>query len=364
MSRLHRIVCMPGDGIGPEIMVQARRVLEAASERFRFGVEIVEAAVGGAAIRRFGVALREPDLSLAREADAVLFGAVGDPGFDDPGATVRPEQAILGLRKGLRLFANLRPVLAHDALLAASPLRAEIVAGTDMLIVRELTGGIYFGARERWIGEHGRCARDTMVYDENEVRRVAELAFALACGRRRKVTSVDKANVLDTSRLWREVVTQVHREHPDVELEHVLVDSFAMHILKRPRDFDVVVTENMFGDILSDEASVLTGSLGVMPSASVGEPRPDGTRPGLYEPIHGSAPDIAGKGVANPVGMILSVAAMLRLSLGHEEAATAVERAVAQTIAAGLRTRELGGDARTEQVGAAVAERLARPPRT
>jgi 3-isopropylmalate dehydrogenase len=349
---------MPGDGIGPEIMTEAQRVLEAVGQRFGLRFAFEDEPVGGRAIEAFGVALRESALPRAREADAVLFGAVGDPRFDDPKASVRPEQAILGLRRGLGLFANLRPVVAHGRLVGSSPLRPELLEGVDILFVRELTGGIYFGERERGSDERGRFARDTMRYDEHEVRRIVELAFEAAKGRRGKLTSVDKANVLDSSRLWREVTTEVAADYPEVELEHALVDSFAMHVLKRPRDFDVVVTGNMFGDILSDEASVLPGSLGVMPSASLGTARGDRTRVGLYEPIHGSAPDIAGQGIANPLGMILSAASMLRHSLGLDTEAQAIERAVASTIEAGAVTPDLGGEAMTEEVGSQVAGRV------
>lgn len=364
MSQTYRILCMPGDGIGPEILVEAQRVLDAVGRRFDVAFAYTEEPVGGAAIERFGVALREEALVRARESAAVLFGAVGDPRYDDPSTKVRPEQAILGLRRGLGLFANLRPVAPSAALAGASPLRPEILAGTDMVIVRELTGGIYFGERGRWSDERGRRAIDTMAYSDAEVRRIATLAFELARTRRGKLTSVDKANVLDTSRLWREVVNEVHTEFEDVELEHVLVDAFAMHTLQRPSSFDVVLTGNMFGDIISDETSVLAGSLGLMPSASLGVARPNGTRLGLYEPIHGSAPDIAGQGIANPLGMILSAASMLRHSLGLAPAARAIEQAVQATLEDGYRTADLRGGSEslsTEAMGRRVAARVLEP---
>jgi 3-isopropylmalate dehydrogenase len=352
------ILCLPGDGIGPEVLAGAVRVLEAVGERFGVRWRLCERPVGAAAIERGGAAVDDETLDVAAQSDAILFGAVGDPRFDDPRATVRPEQAILRLRKQLGLFANLRPVRPDPALGSAGPLRPEIVAGTDLLIVRELTGGLYYGDRRRFVADGRRHAVDTMAYDEEEVRRVARLAFELARTRRRRVTSVDKANVLDCSRLWREVVQEVHAEFPEVELEHVLVDAFAMHLIRRPTHFDVVVTENLFGDVLSDEASVLTGSLGLMPSASLGARRIDGTFPGLYEPIHGSAPDIAGRDLADPIGAILAAALMLRWSLGRPDAAAAVEAAVAGVLAAGARTADLAGGGPAIG-GAEMAERVA-----
>jgi 3-isopropylmalate dehydrogenase len=352
---------MPGDGVGPEVMAEALLVLDVIARRFDVEFEISEEQVGGASIDAYGVPLREEGLAAARDADAVLFGAVGDPRYSDPNAKVRPEQAILALRRGLGLFANLRPVKPVADLLDATPLRPEVVEGTDMLIVRELTGGIYFGEHRRWKTESGRHASDVMHYTEPEVRRIVELAASIAKGRRGKVASIDKANVLDASRLWREVATEVAADHPDVAFEHVLVDAFAMHILRRPRDFDVVVTSNVFGDILSDEASMLVGSMGMMPSASVGTPRADGTAPGLYEPIHGSAPDIAGEGIANPIGMILSMAMMLRHSLGLTKQAEIVETAVRRALGAGARTADLTTQAAisTKEMGRRVAAQCA-----
>ncbi len=358
-----RISVLPGDGIGPEVTREALRVLDAVAERWSHRFDREEDLVGGAAIDRYGTALRQETLERARKADAVLFGAVGGPKWDDPRAPVRPEQALLGLRKGLGLFANLRPVRAHDELLDASPLRAEVVRGTDMLVVRELTGGLYFGRpQRRWRSAVGRQAVDTMRYSEPEILRVAQVAFELARGRRKRVTHVHKANILDTSRLWREVVEEVARGYPDVELDHLLVDACAMHLVRRPASFDVILTENMFGDILTDEASMVAGSMGMLPSASLGRRRSDGTGRGLYEPIHGSAPDITGKSIANPLAMILSTALMLRYSCGLPREAEAVEAAVDSVIARGLRTPDIAAPGQrsvsTPEMGDAVVATL------
>ena len=342
----YRIATIPGDGVGPEVVAAARRVVDAAGGRFGFRVEWSEYLVGGAAIDAYGVAIRPEDVAGCGEADAILLGAVGGPKWSDPSATVRPEQALFALRGGLGLFANLRPVSVHPALAGASPLRPELLDGVDMLIVRELTGGIYFGERRESVGEGAeRTALDTLPYSEPEVRRIVQLAFQLAAGRRGRVTSVDKANVLATSRLWRTVADEVALEHPTITLNHQLVDSCAMLLVRRPADFDVIVTENLFGDILSDEAAVLAGSLGMLPSASLGERRTDRGVFGLYEPIHGSAPDIAGQDVANPIGTILSAAMLLRLSLGRDDAAAAVEAAVSAALDHGWRTGDLADPA-------------------
>jgi 3-isopropylmalate dehydrogenase len=340
----YRVTAIPGDGIGPEVVAATRTVLDAAGERFGFAFEWSEILMGGAAIDAYGIPIRDDDLAQAAAADAVLLGAVGGPKWDSPSATVRPEQALLKLRKTLGLFANLRPVTAEPALMAASPLRQDLLAGVDMLIVRELTGGLYFGERaESHDGPDGREAHDTLRYTEPEIRRIVRLAFELARGRRKRVTSVDKANVLASSRLWRAIAVEVAAEFPDVTLEHRLVDSCAMQLITSPAIFDVMVTENMFGDILSDEASVLAGSLGMLPSASLGETRTDHGILGVYEPIHGSAPDIAGKGLANPAATILSGAMMLRWSFGEATAAEALERAVRATLDDGIRTGDLMG---------------------
>ncbi len=339
----YRIAAIPGDGVGPEVVAAARRVVDAAAERFGFDVAWSEHAAGGSAIDLHGVAIRDEDVAACGTADAILLGAVGGPKWDDPSAAVRPEQALFRLRGALGLFANLRPVTVHPTIAAsASPVRAELLEGVDLLIVRELTGGLYFGARTEATGAPGeRHASDTLPYSESEIRRVVRLAFELARSRRGRLTSVDKANVLATSRLWRTVVEEMRPEFPDVEVSHQLVDSCAMLLIKQPARFDVLVTENLFGDILSDEAGVLAGSLGLLPSASLGERRTDHGTFGLYEPIHGSAPDIAGQDRANPIGTILSAAMLLRLSLGRGDAAEAVEVAVRTVLDAGWRTGDI-----------------------
>jgi 3-isopropylmalate dehydrogenase len=324
----------------------ARRVVDAAGAGFGFGVDWSEHLVGGAAIDAFGVAIRDEDLAACGEADAILLGAVGGPKWSDPNASVRPEQALFALRGGLGLYANLRPVSVQPTLAGSSPLRPELLAGVDMVIVRELTGGIYFGARTEASAEPGaRTALDTLPYAEHEIQRIVRLAFDLARTRRGVVTSVDKANVLASSRLWRRIADEVATEYPDVRLNHQLVDSCAMLLIRRPADFDVIVTENLFGDILSDEASVLAGSLGVLPSASLGERRTAHGQFGLYEPIHGSAPDIAGRDIANPIGTILSAAMLLRTSLGRADAAESIEAAVARALVDGWRTADLADPA-------------------
>jgi 3-isopropylmalate dehydrogenase len=338
-----RIVTLPGDGIGPEVMGPALEVLAAVCE-----VEVEEHLFGGASIDRHGSALTDEVLAACAGADAVLLAAVGGPRWDttDP-SRPRPEQGLLGLRKGLGLYANLRPVRAIEALYGASPLREERIAGTDLLVVRELTGGIYFGAKTRT----ETTASDLCEYSTMEIERIARVAFRAA---RTRVTSVDKANVLETSRLWREVLTRVGaQEFPEIALEHLLVDNAAMALVSEPTRFEVIVTENMFGDILSDEAAIITGSIGMLPSASLG-----GEGPGLFEPVHGSAPDIAGQGIANPLAMFLSVALLLRYGLANEAGAAAVESAVDRVLAEGLRTRDLGGNASTAQATAAVLSHL------
>jgi 3-isopropylmalate dehydrogenase len=339
----HRIVTLPGDGIGPEIMAPALEVLEKLGE-----FEFEEHAFGGASIDAHGVALTDETLAACRGADAVLLAAVGGPKWDttDP-SEPRPEQGLLGLRKGLGLYANLRPVKPLPALYDASPLKRERIEGTDLLVVRELTGGIYFGEKTRT----AEAASDVCAYTTTEIERIARVAFKAA---RRKVSSVDKANVLETSRLWREVVIGVHaREFPEIELEHVLVDNAAMQLVSVPREFDAILTENMFGDILSDEAAMITGSIGLLPSASLG-----GDGPGLFEPVHGSAPDIAGTGAANPLAMLLSVAMMLRHGLDLPDAATAIESAVEKALDSGLRTPDLGGGDGTVDATKAILDNL------
>jgi 3-isopropylmalate dehydrogenase len=349
------IAVLPGDGIGPEVVAEATKVLAAVAAKFGHEFVLREALIGGIAIDRTGTALPADTLEMCRAADAVLLGAVGGPKWDDPRAKVRPEQGLLAIRKGLGLYANLRPVTVNPKLLRASPLREDLLIGVDLVVVRELTGGIYFGDKIR---EKDRAV-DVCVYTEGEVERIVRAAGKLARGRRKKLTSVDKANVLETSRLWREVTERVVKaEFPDLTLSNMLVDACAMHLIRRPADFDVIVTENMFGDILTDEASMLAGSMGMLPSASLGE----GTR-GLYEPIHGSAPDIAGKGVANPYATILSVAMLLRHSLGLEKEAAAVEAAVSGAIDRNVLPGDIAAaagvaPATTAQAGAAVLATL------
>ncbi len=341
-----RLVVLPGDGIGPEIMVPTLQLLQRLGD-----FEFEEHIFGGASINAHGVALTDEVLAACGKADAVLLAAVGGPRWDttDP-AKPRPEQGLLGLRKGLGLFANLRPVKPLSALYESSPLRRERIEGTDLLVVRELTGGIYFGEKTRT----ELTASDTCVYSTEEIERIARVAFGSA---RSKVSSVDKANVLETSRLWRQTVSEVHsREFPHIQLEHVLVDNAAMQLVSSPRDFDTILTENMFGDILSDEAAMLTGSIGMLPSASLGGE--GGTGPGLFEPVHGSAPDIVGQGTANPLAMFLSAAMMLRHGLGLGSEAAAVESAVEGALDAGLRTPDLGGPAGTAEATAAVLSLL------
>jgi 3-isopropylmalate dehydrogenase len=328
-----RITVLGGDGIGPEVTAEAVRVLEAVAAQWGHQFEFGAALIGGAAIDATGSPLPQRTVDACRSSDAVLLGAVGGPKWSDPAARVRPEQGLLELRKALGLYSNLRPVKTIDAVLDASPLRPEVVSGVDIMVVRELTGGIYFGRKSRTARE----AEDVCSYSSHEIERVTRTAGRLATQRRRRIVSVDKANVLETSRLWRSVVERVVRdEFPEVALEHMLVDAAAMHLLRKPTSFDVLLTENMFGDILTDEASMLAGSLGLLPSASLG----DGSA-GLYEPIHGSAPDIAGRGIANPIGTILSGAMLLRHSLGLEREAAAVESAVESAIGAGVRTADV-----------------------
>ena len=367
MTTTYRLAAIPGDGVGPDVVAGARSVLEAAASAFDFRLEWSDLVVGGRAIDVYGVPIRTEDLETCRASDAILLGAVGGPRWDDPNAAVRPEQALFALRGGLELFANLRPVTIHPALASSSPLRPELLVGVDLLIVRELTSGIYFGRpSEERTTPGGRVAVDTLMYTEAEIRRVVRLALELARDRRRALTSVDKANVLASSRLWRKVVEEERSAFPEVEVGHQLVDSCAMLLVRRPSAFDVLVTENLFGDILSDEAAVLAGSLGMLPSASLGARRTAHGTFGLYEPIHGSAPDIAGQDKANPIGTILSGAMLLRWSLGRNDAAEAIEAAVSQVLAGGLRTPDLGGGEGTQRVGtkamaAAIAERIAIP---
>lgn len=349
------IVVLPGDGIGPEVAEQGQLVLEAVAKQFGHAFTFESQWIGGIAIDKFGHPFPDDCLNACLAAQAVLLGAVGGPKWDDPQAKTRPEVGLFRVRQGLELFANLRPVRCFPSLIASSPLRPERLEGVDLMMVRELTGGLYFGHQERQQTPDGMRAVDTLAYSEKEIRRIVERGFQIARGRRKRLTSVDKANVLETSRLWRQLTIDISAKYPDVQLEHQLVDSCAMRLVTNPSSFDVIVTENLFGDILSDEAAVMGGTLGLLPSASLG----NGTL-GLYEPIHGSAPDIAGQGIANPLGTILSVALLLRYSLGLETEALAVERAVDATLDAGVRTKDLdrASFVNTSAMGRAVIERL------
>ena len=351
-----KIAVLPGDGIGPEVTRAALRVLDTLALP---GLTLFEGDVGGIAYQRHGLPLPAETLAMARAADAVLFGAVGDPQFDGLSRAVRPEQAILGLRKELGLFANVRPAAGWPGLEDLSPLRPELARGIDLLVVRELTGDVYFGAKgERTTDSGERQGWDEMAYGEPEIRRIAHVAFRAAQSRRGQVTSVDKANVLETSRVWREVVSAVAGDYPEVRVEHIYVDNAAMQLVRSPGQFDVILTGNLFGDILSDQASACVGSIGLLPSASLGERQTQFGTFGLYEPIHGSAPDIAGQGRANPLAAILSLAMLLRHSLGREADAGRVERAVARVLANGVRGADLGGEAGTDSITDAVIQEL------
>lgn len=359
------ITTLPGDGIGPEVVAQGVAALQKVAQVFGHSFAIKTALLGGCAIDATGTALPQDTIDACTTSDAVLLGAVGGPKWDNPAAKVRPEQGLLGIRKVLGLYANLRPVTIHSKLIPASPLRPDLLVGVDMVVVRELTGGIYFGEKKREAHATGEVAIDTCIYTTGEIERIVRASALIARGRKKKLVSVDKANVLETSRLWRSVTTRVMKEEfPDIALEHMLVDACAMHLIRRPADFDVIVTENMFGDILTDEASQLAGSMGMLPSASLGADGTGPTRMGLYEPIHGSAPDIAGKGIANPMATMLSVALLLRHSLHLEHEAQAVERAVYAALEAGIVTGDVapkGSTAHTTtDVGAVVVSRISR----
>ena len=349
-----KITLLPGDGIGPEVVGEAVRVLETIASKYKHSFAFQERLMGGCSIDKYGSSLTDETLADCVASDSVLLGAVGGPKWDDPKAKDRPERGLLALRKGLGVFANLRPVKVHPALIDGSPLKPEKLQGVDILVIRELTGGLYFGfPKGRDIKDGRERAVDTLEYYDYEIKRIMKLAFDLAKGRKKKVTSVDKANVLESSRLWRQISTQMGKENPDIELEHVLVDTAAMRLITGPAWMDVVVTENMFGDILTDEASVLAGSMGMLPSASLGE-----STVGLYEPIHGSAPDIAGKGIANPIGTILSTAMMLRHSFKLEEEAASIEQAVDTAITDGIRSADLGGKLSTRQLADEIIKRI------
>jgi len=365
----YRILLLPGDGVGPEVIAEARATLDLVADAGGYQIKFTEGLIGGAAIDAYGTSLRDEEIEAARDADAVMLGAVGGPKWEGVAPEIRPEAGLLRLRSALGLFANLRPIRVFDALVDSSPMKAEVVRGVDMLIVRELTGGIYFGKpSEQRVTPEGREAIDTLIYHEAEIVRLVELGYALAAGRRRKVTSVDKANVMASSRLWREITNEIAARHPEIETEHALVDSTAMKLISRPGDFDVLVMENMFGDILSDEAAVLAGSLGMLPSASLNGRKPDragseAVQFGMYEPIHGSAPDIAGNGIANPSGAMLSAAMLLRTSFGRDGDAQAIEAAVDAALNAGARTADIGSGAdslSTRAFGDAVRDQLKR----
>ena len=352
------VLVLPGDGIGTEVTCQAVRVLEHVAKKWNHSLHLTEGLLGGIAIHKTGTPFPEETARLAASADATLMGAVGLPEFDNAPPEKRPEKGLLGIRQALGVYANLRPVRAYASQLDSSPLKNHLVEGTDMIIVRELTGGIYYGT-PRGITETGAELRavNTMTYTRAEIERVARMAFHLARARRKKVTSVDKSNVLENSQLWRRVVVEVAKGFPDIELDHILVDNCAMQLVLNPKRFDIVLTENMFGDILSDEGAVLAGSIGMLPSASIGDQRPSGAWVGLYEPVHGSAPDIAGQNKANPLGAIGSVAAMLAYSFGLKEEASAVEKAIEAVLTSGQVTADLrpaGAPATTAQVGQAV----------
>jgi len=339
MADVKKIAVIAGDGIGPEVVGEAIKVMKKTEELYGLSFEFEHGLFGGIAIDEKGTPLPQDTLDMCKRADAVLLGAVGGPKWDNNSKELRPETGLLGIRKELGLFSNIRPATIFDCLKEASTLKPEVLEGTDLIVVRELTGGIYFGEKFRREGASGEEAVDTCVYNVQEIERIVRQAFEIAQKRRKKLASVDKANVLETSRLWREVVNRTAPEYPDVELEHVLVDNCAMQLLRRPASFDVIVTENMFGDILSDEAAMLTGSIGMLSSASLGE-----GAFGLYEPVHGSAPDIAGQGISNPIATILSVALMYRLTFGYDQAAQSIEDAVASVLDAGHRTGDIAVD--------------------
>ena len=342
------IAILPGDGIGPEVVAESVKVLESVGNRFGHEFELSSGAIGGNAIDSYGTPLPQKTIDICNDSDAILFGAVGGPDWDDPLNDVRPEAGILGIRKSLGLFANLRPVKVYPSLINSSPLKPEYLDGVDMLVLRELTGGLYFGRpKKRWNTKRGRRGVDTLKYTEKEIERILRVGFELAMGRRKKLASVDKQNVLESSRLWREVAIEMEAEFPEVEVEHILVDNAAMQLIRNPSSFDVIVSENTFGDILTDEASVLSGSMGMLPSASLSSlpnPKEKSSGVSLYEPIHGTAPDIAGQGVANPIGSILSAAMMLRLSFGMNIEADSIEHAVDSVLSEGYRTSDIASD--------------------
>ncbi len=356
------VTVLPGDGVGPEVVAEAIKVLQAVGEKFGHSFQFHDGLIGGVAIDTQGTALSEGTLSMCKQCDAVLLGAVGGPKWDDPQAKVRPEDGLLALRKGLGLFANLRPVKVFPMLVNSTSLKPEVIEGVDLVVVRELTGGLYFGQPKRqWQTPQGRQAVDTLSYSEGEIERILRVGFELARGRRKKLTSVDKANVLQSSRLWRQIAVEISADYSDVELQHMLVDACAMRLIQRPTDLDVLVTENMFGDILTDEASMLAGSMGMLPSASLAG-IPKGKTFGMYEPIHGSAPSRAGQNIANPIATILSVAMMLRYSFELETEAQVIENSVLVTLEQGYRTYDIMSEGKvrvgTREMGELIAQKV------
>ncbi|MBL8098226.1 MAG: 3-isopropylmalate dehydrogenase [Anaerolineales bacterium] len=350
----YKITLLPGDGIGPEVVGEATKVLDVIANKYDHTFNFQERLMGGCSIDKYGTSLTDEALADSKDSDAVLLGAVGGPKWDDPNAKDRPERGLLALRKGLGVFANLRPVKVHPSLIDASPLKPEKLKDVDIIVVRELTGGLYFGQpKMREMVNGNERAVDTLEYFDYEIKRIIELAFKLADGRKKKVTSVDKANILESSRMWRQIASNIGTQNPDIQLEHTLVDTASMRLITSPASFDVIVTENMFGDILTDEASVLAGSMGMLPSASLSE-----STVGLYEPIHGSAPDIAGQGIANPIGTILSCALMLRYSLKLELEAQVIEKAVDAVVSSGAKTADLGGKLTTRQMADEIIKRI------
>ena len=356
------VAVLPGDGIGPEITEEATKVLQRIGETFGHSFHLHQSLIGGIAIDAHGTALTQETLNMCKQYDAVLLGAVGGPKWDDPQAKIHPEDGLLALRKGLGLFANLRPVKVFPMLINSTNFKPEVIEGVDLLVVRELTGGLYFGQpKKQWKSSEGRKAIDTLVYSEAEIERILRVGFVLARSRRKKLASVDKANVLQSSRLWRQIATEVSADYPDVELQHILVDTCAMWLIQQPADLDVVVTENMFGDILTDEASTLAGSMGMLPSASLAG-TPSGKTFGMYEPIHGSAPSLTGQNLANPIAIILSIAMMLRYSFMLEAEAQAVEDAVLSTLEEGYRTHDIWSHGKvevgTKEMGGLITRRI------
>ena len=356
------ISVLPGDGIGPEVMTQALKVLQVVGEKFGHSFHLHDGLIGGVAIDTLGTALSDETLKMCKQCDAVLLGAVGGSKWDDPQAKIHPEDGLLALRKGLKLFANLRPVKIFPMLVNSTNLKPEVVKGVDLVVVRELTGGLYFGQpKKQWRTAKGRQAVDTLAYSEAEIERILRVGFELARSRRKKLTSVDKANVLQSSRLWRQIAIEISADYPDIEVQHMLVDACAMRFIQRPAEFDVLVTENMFGDILTDEASMLAGSMGMLPSASLAG-IPKGKTFGMYEPIHGSAPSRAGQDIANPIATILSVAMMLRYSFAMETEAQAIENAVLATLEQGYRTYDIMSEGKTKvgtkEMGDLIAQKV------